>query len=74
MKVYPKQDEGSAAAGGSGGAIDPKTWRKYAWPMVYAISLLEQNVVRERAVLFLLSSLFHAETSLSARLLLADKF
>jgi hypothetical protein len=74
MKVYPKQDEGSAAAGGSGGAIDPKTWRKYAWPMVYAISLLEQHVVRERAVLFLLSSLFHAETSLSARLLLADKF
>ena len=47
MKVYPKQDEGSATAGGSGGAIDPKTWRKYSWPMIYGISLLEQHVVRD---------------------------
>ena len=48
MKVYPKQDEGSAAARGSGGDMDPKTWWRYAWPVVYAISLLEQHVVRER--------------------------
>ena len=48
MKVYPKQDEGSAAAGGSGGAIDPKKRRKYTWPMIYAILLLEQHVARER--------------------------
>ena len=55
MKVYPKQDEGSAAAGGSGGAMDPKTWRKYAWSMVYAILLLEKHMVRE-VFFFLLCS------------------
>ena len=47
MKVYPKQEEGSASAGGSGRAIDPKTWRNCMWPMIYGLSLLEQHVVRE---------------------------
>ena len=47
MKAYPKQDAGSAAAGGSSGAVDVKTWRKYVWPFVYSISLLEQHVVRQ---------------------------
>ena len=45
MKVYPKQHAGSAAAGGSGGAIDPKTWKKYYWPFVEAIALVEPFVV-----------------------------
>ncbi|KAL9180930.1 hypothetical protein ACHAXT_009735 [Thalassiosira profunda] len=45
MNAYPKQDAGSATAGGSGGALDPKTWRKYLWPFVEAIAYLEQFVV-----------------------------
>lgn len=56
MKVYPKQDAGSAAAGGSGGSIDVKTWAKYLWPFVYSLSLLEQHVVRCNNYLFLLLS------------------
>jgi len=48
MKVYPKQHAGSAAAGGSGGAIDPKTWKKYYWPFVEAIALIEPFVVSLR--------------------------
>ena len=46
MKAYPKQDAGSAAAGGSSGAVDAKTWRKYMWPFIHSIALLEQHVVR----------------------------
>ena len=45
MKVYPRQDGGSSAAGGSSGAIDPKTWRKYLWPFIEAIAYLEQFLV-----------------------------
>lgn len=51
MNVYPKQDGGSATAGVSGGAIDPKTWRKYFWPFVEAIAYLEQFVVREDCIM-----------------------
>jgi hypothetical protein len=43
---YPKQEEGCAAAGTKEkGAVDPKTWRKYIWPMIYALSDLESVVV-----------------------------
>ena len=59
MKVYPKQDEGSAAAGGSGGAADTKTWRKYLWPMIYSLSLLEQHVVRDVAHFCFVLAGFH---------------
>jgi hypothetical protein len=45
FKVYPKQGVACSAAGGSSGAIDPKTWRKYIWPFVFAIADLEQIVV-----------------------------
>jgi len=45
FKVYPKQGQGCSAAGGSSGAIDPKTFRKYIWPFIYAISDLESLVV-----------------------------
>lgn len=53
MKVYPKQDAGCSSAGGSSGAIDPKTWRKYFWPFIYAMSSLEQHVVRSRHSIFI---------------------
>ena len=42
---YPKQEEGCASAAGEKGAIDPKTWHKYLWPMIYALSDLESAVV-----------------------------
>jgi hypothetical protein len=42
---YPKQEERCATAAGEKGAIDPKTWRKYLWPMIYALSDLESVVV-----------------------------
>ena len=45
MNEYPKQSPACSAAGGSDGAIDPKTWRKYIWPFVYAIADLESTVV-----------------------------
>ena len=45
LKCYPKQEEACAAAAGEKGAIDPKTWRKYIWPMIYALSDLESAVV-----------------------------
>ncbi len=44
LKVYPKQEPACAAVGGSNGAVDPKTFRKYIWPFVYAIADLEQIV------------------------------
>ena len=54
MNVYPEQDGGSATAGGSGGAIDKKTWMKYFWPFVEAIVFLEQIVVSGGIVLRLI--------------------
>ena len=42
---YPKQEEGCAKAAGEKGAIYPKTWCKYIWPMVYAHSDIESKVV-----------------------------
>jgi len=45
FKVYPKQNVACSAAGGTRGAVDPKTFRKYVWPFVSAISDLEQIVI-----------------------------
>jgi len=45
MKVYPKQDAGSAAAGGSSRAIDVKTWKKYLWPFINALADLKDIVI-----------------------------
>ena len=45
MKVYPKQGVVCSIAGGSSGAVDPKTFRKYMWPFIHAIADLEPVVV-----------------------------
>jgi len=45
MHVYPSGKVACATAGGSNGAIDPKTLRKYVWPMIQAIASLEPHVV-----------------------------
>jgi hypothetical protein len=51
--VYPKnQKVACSTAGGSKGAIDPKTLHKYLWPMIRAISNLEVHVVSNFCLLF----------------------
>lgn len=44
-KCYPKEKLACGTVGGSNGAIDPKTLRKYIWPFIKAISDLEPEVV-----------------------------
>ena len=45
LKVYPLQAPGCAAVGASGGAVDPKTHRKWVWAFIDAIAELVDNVV-----------------------------
>jgi hypothetical protein len=59
--VYPGDKAASALAGGSQGAIDPKTLRKYVWTMIRAIASLEPFVVS----LFILYSNFFVDTILT---------
>ena len=43
--AYPKEGHACAIAGGSGGAVDPKTHRKFVWAFIYAIANAESIVV-----------------------------
>jgi len=45
LKAYPKQGPGCAVVGGTNGAVDPKTHRKWVWAFVDAIAELEIVVV-----------------------------
>jgi hypothetical protein len=54
MKAYPLQAQGCAAVGGSDGAVDPKTYRKWVWAYIEAISDLELDVVSLCRVCFYL--------------------
>ena len=45
MMVYPSETVLCGAVGGDKGVIDPKTIRKYIWPIITAIASLEQHVV-----------------------------
>ncbi len=45
LKAYPKQATVCSMVGGSAGAIDPKTLRKYMWPFIRAVADLEPDVV-----------------------------
>jgi len=45
LKVYPRQANVCSTVGGSTGAIDPKTLRKYMWPFIRAITDLEPALV-----------------------------
>ena len=47
LKAYPKQAAVCSTVGGSAGAIDPKTLRKYMWPFIRAVTDLEPAVVRK---------------------------
>ena len=39
--AYPKEGHERALSGGSGGAVDPKTHRKFVWEFIYAIAEAE---------------------------------
>lgn len=58
LKCYPLTQEACAAAGGTDGAIDPKTWKKYVWPAVYSIADLEAEVVSNILFLYCIASCF----------------
>jgi len=45
LKCYPKESPGCAAVGGSRGAIDPKTMRKWVWLFLERINDLADKVV-----------------------------
>ena len=46
LKCYPLTQEACAAAGAAdAGAVDPKTWKKHLWPMIYSLADLEAEVV-----------------------------
>ena len=45
LKVYPREPPGCSAVGGSKGAIDPKTLRKWVWLFIERIAELPDKVV-----------------------------
>ena len=45
LKVYPREAAGCSAVGGGGGAIDPKTLRKWVWLFIERIGELADEVV-----------------------------
>ena len=45
LKVYPRQAPGCSAVGGSGGAVNPKTLRKWVWLFIERIGELADDVV-----------------------------
>ena len=56
MRAYPKEGVTCSTVGGSGGAIDPKTLRKYIWPFIHAIAELEPVVVSFSFMLFCMNT------------------
>lgn len=51
FKLYGVETDLCAHAGGSYGAVDPKTFRKWCWPMAEALAELEYSVVSETTLL-----------------------
>lgn len=45
LKVYPKQGPACSVVGGSNGAVDPKTLRKWVWSVIFSIAELAEVVV-----------------------------
>jgi hypothetical protein len=52
MKLYSVEVDLCANAGGSDGAVDPKTFRKWVWPFIKSLAELEYHVVRMNSFLF----------------------
>ena len=59
LKAYPKQAAVCSTVGGSAGAIDPKTLRKYMWPFIRAVADLEPDVVSKNDSVLIVSNLTH---------------
>lgn len=58
LKVYPLQSPGCAAVGASGGAVDPKTHRRWVWAYIEAISeLIDEVVSKFDCCVFFISSM-----------------
>ena len=53
LKAYPRQATVCSTVGGSSGAIDPKTFRKYMWPFIHAVADLQPAVVSTTCSVFL---------------------
>ena len=52
LKCYPFTQEACAAAGAAeAGVVDPKTWKKYLWPMIYSSADLKAEVMSNLFVL-----------------------
>ena len=47
LKVYPQEGPDCSAVGGSGGAVNPKTIRKWVWLFIERIGKLADDVVSE---------------------------
>ena len=47
LKVYPREGPSCSAVGGSGGAVDPKTLRKWVWLFIERNGELADDVVSE---------------------------
>jgi hypothetical protein len=45
LRAYLKQGATCSMVGGLEGAVDPKTLRKYSWPLIYTVSDMEPDVV-----------------------------
>jgi hypothetical protein len=59
VKCYPLTQEACAAAGDTDfGAVDPKTWKKYVWAMIYSLADLESEVVRNILFVYCIASCF----------------
>jgi hypothetical protein len=67
LKQYPTEGPATAAAGGSKGKIDPKTYRKYVHPIMEALADLQPLLV-SICVIIASSVLFNRLISLLLRL------
>ena len=59
LKVYPREAPGCSAVGGSKGAIDPKTFRKWVWLFIERIAELADEVV---SIFFVMPTLASSHT------------
>jgi hypothetical protein len=61
VKCYPlTQDQEACAALGDtdSGAVDPTSWKKYVWSMIYSLADLEAEVVRNILFVYCIVSCF----------------
>jgi hypothetical protein len=59
LKVYPREAPGCSRVGGSKGAIDPKTLRKWVWLLIERIAELADEVV---SIFFVMPTLTSSHT------------